>query len=242
MFNIHFKDPMRNSVNQYSWSFLYLLIVRSNIYLAHISRTLSQTRKARPTSKKMPHFLLGTQFNFRDHNCIFFTFSMVSSLRVPLSLPGSNENHLSPSTEELRLISVNPHPKLVNRISNASATTPTSPRPMASDLSSGIEGAAGTIVIGYRGTFAFGKDGLSDVKFRKLTRILVHGKVKLLSKFGFSLCVLLFVPFWPYILFTVWSTRDSQERPIKMSVKAIFDFGRKLSFKCTEFLLRSCST
>ena len=49
-------------------------------------------------------------------------------------------------------------------------------RACASDLT-GIEGAAGTVVIGYRGTFAFGKDGLSDVKFRKLTRILVHGKV-----------------------------------------------------------------
>ena len=49
-------------------------------------------------------------------------------------------------------------------------------RPCASDLT-GLTGAAGTIVIGYRGTFAFGKDGLSDVKFRKLTRILVHGKV-----------------------------------------------------------------
>ena len=44
----------------------------------------------------------------------------------------------------------------------------------------GLIGAAGTIVIGYRGTFAFGKDGLSDVKFRKLTRILVHGKVSLI--------------------------------------------------------------
>uniref|UniRef100_A0A1I8JPS5 BTB_2 domain-containing protein n=1 Tax=Macrostomum lignano TaxID=282301 RepID=A0A1I8JPS5_9PLAT len=29
----------------------------------------------------------------------------------------------------------------------------------------------------YRGTFAFGRDGLADVKFRKLTRILVAGRV-----------------------------------------------------------------
>ena len=75
----------------------------------------------------------------------------------------------------------NPHPKLTEKRSSASsvsATTPTSPRrPCATDLT-GLEGAAGTIVIGYRGTFAFGKDGLSDVKFRKLTRILVHGKVQ----------------------------------------------------------------
>ena len=33
------------------------------------------------------------------------------------------------------------------------------------------------IMLGYRGTFAFGRDGLADVKFRKLSRILVHGRV-----------------------------------------------------------------
>ncbi|GIX84337.1 hypothetical protein CEXT_172851 [Caerostris extrusa] len=33
--------------------------------------------------------------------------------------------------------------------------------------------------LGYRGTFAFGRDGLADVKFRKLTRILVSGRVNL---------------------------------------------------------------
>ncbi|XP_054164287.1 BTB/POZ domain-containing protein KCTD16-like [Oppia nitens] len=34
------------------------------------------------------------------------------------------------------------------------------------------------ITVGYRGSFAFGRDGMaSDVKFRKLTRILVSGKV-----------------------------------------------------------------
>ena len=42
---------------------------------------------------------------------------------------------------------------------------------------SGLPGTAGAIVVGYRGTFAFGRDGMADVCFRKLTRILVHGKV-----------------------------------------------------------------
>lgn len=37
----------------------------------------------------------------------------------------------------------------------------------------------GYITIGYRGTFAFGRDGLADVKFRKLSRILVCGRVAL---------------------------------------------------------------
>lgn len=37
----------------------------------------------------------------------------------------------------------------------------------------------GAITIGYRGSFQFGKDGLADVKFRKLSRILVCGRVTL---------------------------------------------------------------
>lgn len=60
--------------------------------------------------------------------------------------------------------------------SKASVPSPTSPRPSATDLT-GLPGTAGTVVIGYRGTFAFGRDGMADVCFRKLTRILVHGKV-----------------------------------------------------------------
>jgi len=39
---------------------------------------------------------------------------------------------------------------------------------------------SGFIVVGYRGTFAFGRDGgIADVKFRKMWRILVHGRVSL---------------------------------------------------------------
>ena len=39
--------------------------------------------------------------------------------------------------------------------------------------------APGYITVGYRGTFAFGRDGLADVKFRKLSRIIVCGRVSL---------------------------------------------------------------
>lgn len=38
---------------------------------------------------------------------------------------------------------------------------------------------SGVITVGYRGSFQFGKDGLADVKFRKLSRILVSGRVTL---------------------------------------------------------------
>ncbi|GAB6027271.1 hypothetical protein CHUAL_001556 [Chamberlinius hualienensis] len=40
-------------------------------------------------------------------------------------------------------------------------------------------GKPGCITVGYRGSFAFGRDGLADVKFRKLSRILVCGRVNL---------------------------------------------------------------
>lgn len=39
--------------------------------------------------------------------------------------------------------------------------------------------SGGFITLGYRGTFAFGRDGQADVKFRKLLRILVCGKAQL---------------------------------------------------------------
>ncbi|XP_037291123.2 BTB/POZ domain-containing protein Ktl [Rhipicephalus microplus] len=46
-----------------------------------------------------------------------------------------------------------------------------------SDVPPPFPGQPGYITLGYRGTFAFGRDGLADVKFRKLTRILICGKV-----------------------------------------------------------------
>ncbi|XP_075266096.1 BTB/POZ domain-containing protein KCTD12-like [Convolutriloba macropyga] len=49
-------------------------------------------------------------------------------------------------------------------------------------------GGTGYITLGYRGTFAFGRDGLADIQFRKVMRILVHGKVHLCREvFGNSL-------------------------------------------------------
>jgi len=45
-------------------------------------------------------------------------------------------------------------------------------------ISGGADGGEpGFILVGYRGTFQFGRDGLADVKFRKISRILVSGRV-----------------------------------------------------------------
>lgn len=56
-------------------------------------------------------------------------------------------------------------------------------QPPSSSSSSSTPGGAnnppGVILIGYRGSFAFGRDGLADVKFRKLSRILVCGRITL---------------------------------------------------------------
>jgi hypothetical protein len=38
---------------------------------------------------------------------------------------------------------------------------------------------SGYIVVGYRGTFPFGRENMADVKFRKISRILVCGQVQL---------------------------------------------------------------
>ena len=47
------------------------------------------------------------------------------------------------------------------------------------DPTVGMVSQNGCITVGYRGSFAFGRDGLADVKFRKLSRILVSGRVSL---------------------------------------------------------------
>ncbi|CAF1371158.1 unnamed protein product [Adineta ricciae] len=59
------------------------------------------------------------------------------------------------------------------------AMTPLSPTSSLMASSSGPRSNNGYIVVGYRGTFAFGRDGLADVKFRKISRILVCGRVHL---------------------------------------------------------------
>ncbi|XP_015907526.1 BTB/POZ domain-containing protein KCTD16 [Parasteatoda tepidariorum] len=75
-------------------------------------------------------------------------------------------NSLAPSTTTKTIPS--PLPRM------SSVSTPTSPGGMMTE-----SGRPGYITIGYRGSFAFGREGLTDVKFRKLTRILVCGRVTL---------------------------------------------------------------
>ncbi|CAI2338311.1 unnamed protein product [Caenorhabditis sp. 36 PRJEB53466] len=60
----------------------------------------------------------------------------------------------------------------------AASSTISRPRTANGYTTSGAE-TGGYITLGYRGTFAFGRDGQADVKFRKLHRILVCGRATL---------------------------------------------------------------
>jgi len=110
--------------------------------------------------------------------------SMIEALRISMNSPSIQPpNQLFLQTQEINQDGngERKHLPLMNTTSSASAggiTTPTSPRPCATNMS-GLPGTAGAISVGYRGTFAFGRDGMADVCFRKLTRILIHGKVNL---------------------------------------------------------------
>lgn len=65
----------------------------------------------------------------------------------------------------------------------------TSPTLQIKNISNRKPGSTGgCIIVGYRGTFANGRDGLADVKFRKISRILVCGRVQLMREvFGDTL-------------------------------------------------------
>jgi len=103
---------------------------------------------------------------------------LVRSLQVSSTVPACGRRSPSPNC----LLSI-------NYDGNGGGLSP------RSDLyDRGIYGAltdsgSGCIVVGYRGTFAFGRDGgVADVKFRKLWRILISGRVTLCKEvFGDTL-------------------------------------------------------
>lgn len=98
-------------------------------------------------------------------------------------------------TDLVQFIDVLTHPQ--RQTSLRSPRSPLSPASLNSNGNTqGLPSAMGVggqepgyITIGYRGTFAFGRDGaMADVKFRKLLRILVAGRVSLCKEvFGETL-------------------------------------------------------
>lgn len=75
-----------------------------------------------------------------------------------------------------------PPPLSLSGVGGGSVTESSSPSSLSPNNFGGYgitkgTGGPGYITVGYRGSFAFGRDGLADVKFRKFTRILVSGRV-----------------------------------------------------------------
>ena len=68
---------------------------------------------------------------------------------------------------------------LNNDISNTGSVGGLNNDYSSSSMWGGDDKYTGYITVGYRGTFASGREGMGDVKFRKLTRILVCGRVSL---------------------------------------------------------------
>lgn len=66
-----------------------------------------------------------------------------------------------------------------NELKNGNKLIPTHERGLSPSMIATRKLQSGYIVIGYRGTFAFGREGMSDIKFRKISRILVCGRIQL---------------------------------------------------------------
>lgn len=78
----------------------------------------------------------------------------------------------------------------LTNILKSGKTNQISPKsPLTSTASTSKAKTPGCITVGYRGTFSFGRDGgVADVKFRKMLRILIAGRVQLCKEvFGESL-------------------------------------------------------
>ncbi len=107
---------------------------------------------------------------FFDRDGILFRYILDYLRNNTLILPDnfSEKKRLKREAEYYRL------PKMVKYLEEPEID----PKNNHAITSKQIKGVGGTIIIGYRGTFSFGRESLSDVKFRKISRILVCGKVQ----------------------------------------------------------------
>ncbi|CAG5121624.1 unnamed protein product [Candidula unifasciata] len=110
---------------------------------------------------------------FIDRDGVLFRYVLDYLRNLQLVLP-ENFHEKERLRQEAEFFNL---PNLVRIISAYPATTQsTNSSPARTPVS---ERGPGYITVGYRGTFAFGRDGLADVKFRKLSRIIICGKVSL---------------------------------------------------------------
>ncbi|CAF1059405.1 unnamed protein product [Rotaria magnacalcarata] len=110
---------------------------------------------------------LPENFSERDRLCLEADYYRLTSMSRAL---GQNHPYLNANGKHLNE-NIAQMTSTTNALDlNSSLTISRQPVPRSN---------SGYIVVGYRGTFAFGRDGLADVKFRKISRILVCGRVHL---------------------------------------------------------------
>ncbi|XP_033095908.1 BTB/POZ domain-containing protein KCTD16-like [Anneissia japonica] len=126
----------------------------------------------------------GKYFIDRDGDLFRYILDYLRDGRIILPSNYENVNRLIAEAEYFRL------PQLVALLSEDADRMVIRPSPSAVlPMSKEADNLKpGCLTIGYRGTFAFGRDGLVDVKFRKILRILVCGRVSIARDvFGESL-------------------------------------------------------
>ncbi|CAG2109456.1 unnamed protein product, partial [Medioppia subpectinata] len=116
----------------------------------------------------------GRYFIDRDGQLFRFIIDYLRTRKIVLPEVFAEKERLRTEAEYYKLADLVSQLSTNKRLSLTPISSTATPPPVSPSY-----GANGFITVGYRGSFAFGRDGLSDIKFRKLTRILVSGKVLL---------------------------------------------------------------
>ena len=168
----HGSSPIELNVGgvMYTTS-LDTLLKQPDSLLASLFKESPQSRLVRDTKGKV----------FIDRDGVLFRYILDYLRNLKLVLPENfhERDRLKQEAEYFQLpdlvscLSLGSKPAHLPRLGSFSQVAGSAP------ISPFSGRATGYITVGYRGTFAFGRDGLADVKFRKLSRIIVCGKVSL---------------------------------------------------------------
>lgn len=155
------------------------LVKQPDSLLASLFKDSSKSRLVRDSKGKV----------FIDRDGVLFRYILDYLRNLKLVLPENfhererlkQEAEYFKLTDMISCLSLAPKPTHLPPISNSAAGSGLFPQLAAPHPTfPPVTGKPpGYITVAYRGTFAFGRDGLADVKFRKLSRIIVCGRVSL---------------------------------------------------------------
>ncbi len=193
-----FKNVVQLNVGGMQYATTPLTLLREpNSLLAHcIGKHVAETRNSLPRRHGAPIVSESIFENedgtfFIDRDGILFRY-ILDYLRYGKLILPENFQEYTRLQEEAKFYQLANLSKLLSKppITTNSNIHSVKSWPHLRTNSNGIleHAHGGYITVGYRGTFAFGRDGQSDVNFRKLNRILICGKARLCREvFGESL-------------------------------------------------------